>query len=83
MYDHMNFKYTEGQCLLLSLCKIAEQDGKNKLHWKASQYHSVHVCQKKSIPRLEHCFVKTVRTVSSSVSEYKCSCILKFNMCAY
>lgn len=56
-----------------------EQDGKNKLHWKASQYHSVHLCQKKGIPRQQHCFVKTVRTVSSSVSEYKCSCILKFN----
>jgi len=65
--------------VIMHVNQIAEQDGKNKLHWEASQYHSVHLCQKRGNARQQHCFVKTVRTVSCSASEYKCSCILKFN----
>jgi hypothetical protein len=37
--------------VIMHVNKITEQDGKNKLHWKASQYHCVHLCQKKGYPQ--------------------------------
>ena len=63
--------------VIMHVNQIAEQDSKNKLHWKASQYYSVHLCQKRGISRQQQCFVKTVRTVLCSVSEYKSRCTVE------
>jgi hypothetical protein len=37
--------------VIMHVSKVGEQDGKNKWHWKASQYHTAHLCQKKGHPQ--------------------------------
>jgi hypothetical protein len=53
--------------VIMHVNKIAEQEGKSKSHWKAGLYHSVHLCEKKGIPRQQQCFLKSQTCLKFSV----------------